>query len=332
MTSDRLPPGAGLFLLFHLATAFPHIARQTPSYTLRHRTLDGIPFPTPIAGIPLEIRQDNFNTICGFIDGNPDAKATCGAGSHCVLDSAHGIVGCCPNGGPCTTGIFTGCVDFNSGPQAVVDPYIFTCDGGNVCYQNNFDGGYSQYGCGTASSIGTSVATRVSDLTLPLTPFSFSLTEPLSSLATPTSLMNPSLSKVDSTNISESRTGSTSENSSQSSSSISNPTSNSSSSSSTSNINPSSMPTTTASLAPEEEEDNRDSTGAIVGGTLSGIAILIFLVAMGVYFWRRRQGNTRKGPGVKTNTQYIRCVWPVIFPFKNLGFVNHSVIKILTCL
>lgn len=48
-------------------------------------------------------------------------------------------------------------------------------------------------------------------------------------------------------------------------------------------------------------------TGAIVGGTISGVAVLAGLLAVGIYLWRRRAaGNTRHGPGPRPgDTQYV---------------------------
>lgn len=48
-------------------------------------------------------------------------------------------------------------------------------------------------------------------------------------------------------------------------------------------------------------------TGAIVGGTISGVAVLAGLLALGIYLWRRRAaGNTRSGPGLRPgDTQYV---------------------------
>ncbi|RYO74338.1 hypothetical protein DL764_010863 [Monosporascus ibericus] len=134
----RLPPSAAfLFLAWILRTAEGHaLPRQTK--TVEPHELNVVawpPLPTDAPISPFELRRRQENTICGYIGGNSALPATCAPGSHCVLDTANGIVGCCPNGGVCTTGIFTGCVDGNSGPQTEINPYVYTC-GGSDLYQN----------------------------------------------------------------------------------------------------------------------------------------------------------------------------------------------------
>ncbi|KAG7287374.1 hypothetical protein NEMBOFW57_006885 [Staphylotrichum longicolle] len=55
-----------------------------------------------------------------------------------------------------------------SGPQTEVNPYVFSCAGGSVCYRNMFDGGFSQWGCGTASDQAATVVNSASGLTTDL--------------------------------------------------------------------------------------------------------------------------------------------------------------------
>lgn len=270
------------------ARAAEHIPRQTPT-TLARRTLDVVGFPllptaqplSPLEFRSLRRRQD-ANTVCGFIGGDAALPATCSAGSHCVLDTEHGVVGCCPNGqAACTTGIFTGCVDGNSGPQTAVDPYVFTCQGGDVCYRNQFEGGFSQWGCGTASDLGTTVAETAAGLTssLELTSESVSFT------------VTPATTSTDSSSSA----------------------STSSTASSLLAISPASATSTTPASPSTSGGPGGgptiNRTGAIIGGSISGGAVVIALVAALIFFWRRRRGNTRQGSGPRGgDTQHIRYV------------------------
>ncbi|TQW00797.1 hypothetical protein V2A60_001838 [Cordyceps javanica] len=135
--------------------AFP---RQTVRPTASVNMLSWPIKPTTAPTIPSQLAGRDLNTVCGYIGGNPDLPATCMAGSHCVVDTEHRAIGCCPDEGDCTVGIFTGCVDQNSPGQNVVDPHIYTCGNGDACYKNTFEGGFFQYGCGSASDMATTVA------------------------------------------------------------------------------------------------------------------------------------------------------------------------------
>ncbi|KAK8091114.1 hypothetical protein PG994_000619 [Apiospora phragmitis] len=198
----RLPPAAAVFLLStvlgELADGHALLPRQTK--TIEPHELNVVmwpPLPTaaPLMS-PLELlRRQADNTICGYLGGDSGLPATCSAGSHCVLDEANKVMGCCPNSGSCTTGVFTGCVDQNSGPQTELNPYVYTCTGSNVCYKNSFPSGFFQYGCGTASDLATSVQTGASGKpTLPLVQTSIALTKPASSFSQSTSRTSSSQS------------------------------------------------------------------------------------------------------------------------------------------
>ncbi|PNY28332.1 Uncharacterized protein TCAP_01740, partial [Tolypocladium capitatum] len=282
----RLPPAAALLVLstlLRLTTGhvLPHETRPHEMRTVQVRALNVEPWPlaaaTPAPTSPAELRRRaQYNTICGYIGGDPALPATCIAGSHCAVNVEHGAVGCCPDGGVCTEGIFTSCVDGNSGPQTVKDPYVFSCAGKNVCYKNIFDGGYFQYGCGSASDLATSVATTASGRT----PLQF-IYMTLSLTATPTPLSSPTTigSSTSSDSRSDSETGS---------STLASP----------------SASATNAALAPYRGNGTA-STGAIVGGTVGGLAFLVALVTLGIFLWRRKTGNARRGPGPNQNTVYI---------------------------
>ncbi|KAK7957090.1 uncharacterized protein PG986_006312 [Apiospora aurea] len=269
----RLPPAAAVVLLSTvlggLADGHALLPRQTK--TIEPHELNVImwpPLPTaaPLLS-PLELfRRQTDNTICGYLGGDSALPATCSAGSHCVLDEANKVMGCCPNSGSCTTGVFTGCVDQNSGPQTEENPYVYTCTGSNVCYKNSFPG--------TGAS---------GKPTLPLIQTSISLTQSPSSLSQSSSSQSASSS---STSTSVESSSSTSE---ASSSSSGTPTS-SQSPANPANSTPAAPPTSNTS------DPGYNRTGAIVGGTIGGLALLAALLAL-LFCCLRRRRNKRQGPG-----------------------------------
>ncbi|AEO60896.1 hypothetical protein MYCTH_2310612 [Thermothelomyces thermophilus ATCC 42464] len=289
---DCLPQSAALLLLSSIlqltdAHAVQRLPRKTPepTITVPYRALNVAPWPLhatpPPGGDTFANRRrqldDTFNTVCGYINGDQNLPATCGQGSHCVVDTDHNVVGCCPNGAPsCTAGVFTGCVDGNSGPQTEVNPYIYSCTGSDVCYMNVYEGGFSQYGCGTASDLAATVQNSASGITAVLTrpTVSVSYTQGISTLSEPTTLGTP-----------RSRTRSSTVRTSHSSSATSASSTSSESTSSTSE--PAAPPAT----------DKSYRTGAIIGGTIGGLAVLIALGAL-AFFLRRRNANIRQGPGL----------------------------------
>ena len=317
----RIPPASALLILATLFTsptttahALPQQTKTVPYHELNVRSWP-IDAPEPTAASALDdifLRPRQLNTVCGYIGGDPDLPATCSAGSHCVVDTDHSAIGCCPDGGPCTAGVFTDCVDANSGPQTERNPYVHTCSGSDVCYQNQFGGGLFQYGCGSASDMAATVALTASGKEdIDLTSMSVELTAEPTSLSEPTTLgtrtTSRSASETNSDTDTESETGTTEK-----------ATRTSSESSSTAG------PTTTGADEIEEggngdenEDEDEDGeapsgegnstpTGPIVGGTIGGVAFFALAITLGLYLWRRRQdGNTREGPG-GSDREYIR--------------------------
>ncbi|KAK3352662.1 hypothetical protein B0T25DRAFT_500931 [Lasiosphaeria hispida] len=289
------PPTVAILLTSILDLTAAHILRPAPrgtqpaTTTVPFHALNVIswpvqPTPPPVAALsPLDLfrRQDDLNTVCGYIGGDSDLPATCSGGSHCVLDLEHNVVGCCPNGeSKCTQGVYTGCVDGNSDPQTEVNPYVYTCGGGNVCYKNNFDGGFSQFGCGTASDLATTVLATASDLTgtLTRTSMSISFTATASSLSKPTTLGTKTTSRTS--------TSSKSTSTSPTTSSSGRPTG-----------PPTGVPGGVAAPGDSPGAPGSDRLGAIVGGTLAGIGVLIAILALAFFGIRqRRRGNVRSGP------------------------------------
>ncbi|KUI53736.1 hypothetical protein VP1G_01244 [Cytospora mali] len=309
----QLPKPTALLILsslFSLASAHA-LPRQTPT-TVPYRSLNVVaypPLPAPTSP-PVDLqtfnellRRQDTNTICGYIGGDPSLPATCSAGSHCVVDADHAAVGCCPNGQEtCTAGVFTGCVDSNSGAQTEVNPYVFTCAGSNVCYKNVFEGGLSQWGCGTASDLAATVSESATGVSseVQLTSVSVSFAQSTSTTATGTATSSGRHSSSDSAsslttlNIPSPTT-------------TADPTSTSDLSSSPSSSSPSA--TSTDPSAPEANANSgkEKHTGAIVGGTIGAVVALAAIAAAAIYFWRRRAArNSRQGPGPRAgDTQYI---------------------------
>lgn len=317
----RLPRPTALLLLSNLLSlTSAHVPRQTPT-TVPHRSLNveaypPLPAPTSppvnLQNLNELLRRQETNTICGYIGGNPSLPATCSAGSHCVVDADHGAIGCCPDGeDTCTSGVFTGCVDSNSGAQTEVNPYVFTCTAGSVCYSNMFEGGYSQWGCGTASNVAATVlesATGISsEVHLTSVSVSFTFTQSPSSLETPTQSGSGTLSSDSTTSSSSSSSRSTTASDTLTTISIPSPTETASPTSTGNLSSPTSTPTSAS--APDTTAGGggtSNRTGAIVGGTIGAVAALAGIAAVAIYLWRRRAAqNTRQGPGPRPgDTRY----------------------------
>lgn len=264
------------------------LPRQTPRPT---QVIQSWPLqPTPAPRVPPELSRRQFNTVCGYIGGNPDLPATCLAGSHCVVDAEKKAIGCCPDDGDCGSGIFTGCVDENTPGRGVVDPHIFTCGAGNVCYKNTFEGGFFQYGCGSASDLATNVALSASgesSLTYMSVSVSLSPTTTLASVTSSGSSSSPG-----------------------------------SGASSTTSSKGSSKPTGTKDASNDDDDDgSHNHTSAIVGGVIGGLAALILLLALAFWLWRRSKKS--KAPEAEDEPKFIRQV-PAIMPLKTISLTRSS--------
>lgn len=330
----RLPPLFVLSGFLNFATG--HVLPQ-PTKTVDFHEINALSYPFAATAAPDDsfLLRRQFNTVCGYIGGDPGLPATCSAGSHCVVDADHGAVGCCPNAGSCTQGVFTNCVDADSGPQTEVNPYVFTCKGSNSCYKNSFDGGFFQYGCGSTTGLATKVvptasgksAIQLTSINAPLTASATSLAEPTtlgtrrkttsdSSTNTKSSTTKKSTTKTTETSSTESNTDSTTESTAESttesetSTASETETDTETASATSGTADPSSTDSddsaSSAASAPDTDgDDNKQNTGAIIGGTISGVAALVALVVLGIWLWKRKKGNTRQGPGVKPQVQHI---------------------------
>ncbi|KAF9765855.1 hypothetical protein IL306_001780 [Fusarium sp. DS 682] len=305
----RLPPFLVISGVLNFATG--HVLLQATK-TVDFYELNVLPYPlaaTPAPDDSLLLRRQ-FNTVCGYIGGDPGLPATCSAGSHCVVDVDHGAVGCCPDGGSCTSGVFTGCVDADSGPQTEVNPY---------------EGGFFQFGCGSTSGLATKVvATASGKSAIDLTSINVPLTAPVSSLSEPTTLGTRRRTTTTDTSTTKSlttksATTKSTETSSGSTTESTASTTNSETSTASETESDTSADTTASETADPSSTESGDSdapdtdgndngsknTGAIIGGTISGVAALAALIVLGIWLWKRKKGNTRQGPGVKHQVQHI---------------------------
>lgn len=172
-------PSASVVLLFSAAFSTTLAVPWTgPKPTTTYDAADWTPRPTQGSIHEDQLLRRGYffqPNVCGFANGNFSQQITCASSSSCVWDTARSFVGCCPPGNaPCTTGVYTGCVDSMSGQQTVVDPAVTTwyafiladstsqiqakhrdSSGASICYVNIFPRGYDQYQCGSSNAATT---------------------------------------------------------------------------------------------------------------------------------------------------------------------------------
>ncbi|KAL7956221.1 hypothetical protein V8C34DRAFT_289557 [Trichoderma compactum] len=291
------PPRSSTLTALALSSTLLQIAsshalpRETKTIAVRELNVAPWPIaPTPaprspfLRSMPEHLLQRDFNTICGFIGGDPNFPATCLAGSHCAVDVENKAIGCCPDGAPCTEGIFTGCVDVNSPPQTELNPYVFTCTGADVCYQNSFDGGFFQFGCGAFSHLATTVATTaVSRSPLDFSHVSFQLTATATLLSEPTTIG----SRTGTGSTSKSTSRATKTKGTSDTSETDTVTSSDSASTGTSTSTSTSTPDPAAPTS-----SGSSKAGPIAGGVVGGLAGLALLAGLIFYFLRKKRAAT----------------------------------------
>jgi hypothetical protein len=110
-------PSSSILLVFSVALGFANAlpwaeAEQTATYTPHEWS----PRPTGAPHAPAKLfKRDSVGVdVCGWIGGDKGKAVTCDAGSSCVHDTLHVLVGCCTTDGPCTNGVYTTCQDKNS--------------------------------------------------------------------------------------------------------------------------------------------------------------------------------------------------------------------------
>jgi hypothetical protein len=121
----RIPSTSRVLLLsaiFSLTNALP---RSGPVPTASYKSADWNPRTTSVPQSLTELlkRQDWNASVCGWVNGNFNQPAACSSDEKCVYDTSHGMVGCCPQSGSCTTGVYTTCVQ---AAQGALNPSILT--------------------------------------------------------------------------------------------------------------------------------------------------------------------------------------------------------------
>lgn len=277
------------FLLLTLITSTDSHALPRQTKTVAYRELDVQPWPLATS-IPdahdLLRRQEQLNTICGYIGGNPQLPATCSAGSHCVVDVEHKAVGCCPDGVPCTMGIYTGCVDRSSGPQTEINPYIYTCGGKDWCYQNAYPGGFFQYGCGASTGVAGTV--------LPSAPGRKALDVPtvvVALTAVPSTIgQQETTANINTIPTASADTPPTSTHTSD----HSDKSGTKGSSGQDKGGNEGGVKSSAGGDAAQEKDSGTPTVGVIVGGALGGVAALLILIALVICAKRRSKNKANK--------------------------------------
>lgn len=116
-------------LLAAILTGTSALPWSGPKSTITYTPASWIPRPTQDSISEHELSgRDLFfpNYICGWIGGDFSSSLTCPPKSGCVWDTARSFIGCCLLDGPCSTGVYTGCVDPYSKQQTVLDPAVTT--------------------------------------------------------------------------------------------------------------------------------------------------------------------------------------------------------------
>ncbi|KAK2605819.1 hypothetical protein QQS21_003773 [Conoideocrella luteorostrata] len=143
-----------------------------------------------------------------------------------------------------------------------------------------FEGGYFQYGCGTASDLATTVVQSASGKgRLVLTSISVELT------ATPTPLSRPMTLSSESTETSGTSGSPVASDHPQPS-------------------------TTNSDAAPSINGSDSKNTGAIIGGTVGGAAVIFAIAALAFFLWRRKSRNVRRGPEESQEPKPMRSMAP----------------------
>jgi hypothetical protein len=127
--SLTMPSSSSILFLssavFALTNALPWAG---PVPTVSYNPVDISPRTTSLPAVRSVIGKRTIvpSNTCGWVGGDINQPDVCAGQSSCVWDTARAIVGCCPITGPCTNGIFTGCVDSNNAAPTAVNPNIHT--------------------------------------------------------------------------------------------------------------------------------------------------------------------------------------------------------------
>ncbi|KAF7872708.1 uncharacterized protein EAF02_008779 [Botrytis sinoallii] len=206
----------------------------------------------------------------------------CASGSSCIHDTSYGVIGCCPTSSagsdpiPCTDGLYTSCVDHNSAGYAsnsfMVNNGILTCPSNSNCYKVNYPENYSQFGCGPSTANVTAVTTFAGQ----------AIDDNLQIVYTGVTF-NPTITIQNPSNFGAAT--------SFPSSTTATPTQSTASATAGKGSLTPSIPESTGSAAAASKGSS--NTGAIVGGTI-GALIVIIGASIAAFFLIRKRGNKRE--------------------------------------
>ncbi|KAF7947709.1 hypothetical protein EAE96_008789 [Botrytis aclada] len=267
--------------LFGVTNAIPWAAaKQTATY----KGDEWSPRPTNTILEPRDLfRRGSFDVdVCGWIGGNKAQSVGCASGSSCIHDTSYGVIGCCPTSSagsdpiPCTDGLYTTCIDHNSAGYAsnsfMVNDGILSCPSNLNCYKVNYPENYSQFGCGPSTANVTAVTT-----------FAGQATDDNLQLVYTGVTFNPTITIQNPSNFGAAT--------SFPSSTTATPTqSTASATAGKGSLTPSIPESTSATAAASKGSSN---IGAIVGGTI-GALIVIIGASIAAFFFIRKRGDKRE--------------------------------------
>ncbi|PQE26128.1 transmembrane alpha-helix domain-containing protein [Rutstroemia sp. NJR-2017a BBW] len=281
-------PSPAIILLFSSifgsASAVPWaVAKATATYNPDEWSPR--PTNTPLAARDIFKRSSVDVDVCGWIGGNSAQPVGCASGSSCIHDTL-GFVGCCPTSSagaspiPCTDGLYTTCIDKNSAGYSansfLINNGVLSCPAASSCYRIIYPESYTQFGCGASGgdiTADTSFAGQATDLRLQFVYTGVSFDPAIT-------IQNPSI--FGAATSFPTRTASTT---------ASSPDSTASATAGKASLTNSGPQSTTS--AASSGSKGKSNTGAIVGGTIGGLVVVIG-VALLAFFLIKRKGNHRK--------------------------------------
>ncbi|ESZ97732.1 hypothetical protein SBOR_1919 [Sclerotinia borealis F-4128] len=278
-----MPFSLMLFLsstIFGVTNAIPWAAAEQ---TATYKADEWSPRPTNTITKPRDLfKRGSIDVdVCGWIGGNLAQPVGCVSGSSCIHDTSLVFVGCCPTSSagadpiPCTDGLYTTCIDHNSAGYApnsfLINNGVLSCPASSSCYQINYPQSYVQFACGPSTAnvtAATTFAGQATDLNLQIvyTGVTFNPT---------ITIQNPSNFGA-ATSFPVSSTGT--------------PTQSTASAVAGKGSLTASVPESSTSAA--TASNGSSNMGAIVGGTVGALVVIIGASVAAFFFFRKR-GNNR---------------------------------------
>ncbi|KAM3152658.1 hypothetical protein ABEW05_006937 [Botrytis cinerea] len=308
--------------LFGVTNAIPWAAaKQTATY----KEDEWSPRPTNTILEPRDLfKRGSFDVdICGWIGGNKAQSVGCASGSSCIHDTSFGVIGCCPTSSagadpiPCTDGLYTTCIDHNSAGYVsnsfMVNNGILSCPSNSNCYKVNYPENYVQFGCGPSTANVTAVTT-----------FAGQATDDNLQVVYTGVTFNPTITIQNPSNFGAATSFPTS-------TAVTPTQSTASATAGKGSLTPSIPDSTNTAAAASKGSSN---TGAIVGGTIGALVVIIG-ASIAAFFLIRKRGNKRessvpRGPmspprPSKSTFEAVPNPTPSPQPFHSpVSFRNHS--------